>query len=152
MTRNKYDGYNGINGISFTNFFYQIFLTNYSPYLPFNACCGSKDSETFKFPTIKNGRQLLSADWAVIIIIFEELKSSNKIIANKYLLKYPKKFDGPKLLNEYILFTNDITINDFISNLEINIEYKINQLEIKKKTISNSNLVDNEIENLKLII
>jgi hypothetical protein len=72
VTRKNYDGYNGINGISFTNFFYQIFLTNYSPYLPLNACCGSKDSQTFKFPTIKNGRQLLSADWALIIMIFEE--------------------------------------------------------------------------------
>jgi hypothetical protein len=86
------------------------------------------------------------------LFTFEEFKAGNKIIPNTYSLKYPKKFDGPNLLNEYILFTNDITIKDFIYNLELNLEYRINQLDIKRKTISNFNLVDNEIENLKILL
>lgn len=88
------------------------------------------------------------------LFIFEEFKDGNKIKPNKFSLKYPKKFDGPKLLNEYILFTNDITINEFIYNLEINLEYRINYLRIKRQTIySDFNLDDdNEIENLNILL
>lgn len=86
------------------------------------------------------------------LFIFEEFKNGNKIIPNKYLLKYPKKFDGPTLLNNYIIYTNDITISDFINNLEINLEYRINQLNVKRKIISNTNLIDNEIDSLKMLL
>jgi LPS O-antigen subunit length determinant protein (WzzB/FepE family) len=71
------------------------------------------------------------------------------INTNKFFLKYPSQFDGPNLLNEYVLFTYHKTIDEFIEDLKINIEYRSNKLKAEKKNISTA---DDEIIRLGQLI
>ena len=64
---------------------------------------------------------------------FQDLTNNKKKIDNLYLLKYPKEFNGPELLNKYILYTRDITTADFVENLKFHIEYKLSYMNDPKK-------------------
>ena len=69
----------------------------------------------------------------------------------KYSLKYPKQFNGPKLLSNYILYTRDKTINDFISNAKNFLEFRNDFLNSNKKYENELELKHNEflIKNMR---
>lgn len=77
------------------------------------------------------------------LLSFQEINIVKKI-EFKYSLKYPKQLNGQKLLNNYILYTTDKIINDFISNTKNFLEFRITYLNLNKNYESELELKHNE--------
>ena len=52
--------------------------------------------------------------------------------SNTYILLFPKQIDGPNLLNEYILFTYSITVDEFINDLQLALLFQLDKLNSEK--------------------
>ena len=92
---------------------------------------------------------------------FGVLKEKNQRITGVYYLIFPKELEGDNFLNNYIIFTKNVTVANFKSNLEatyINVISEYEQaLDIAKeiklehpilKSLNNQNTVVNEPEGL----
>jgi LPS O-antigen subunit length determinant protein (WzzB/FepE family) len=68
--------------------------------------------------------------------IYKKLYSKIKIIqkeknSNQFFLQFPKQINGPDFLNDYILFTYYINVEDFIDDLRVSLHFQRDKLNLE---------------------